>query len=130
MGIILCLKCEYWRSTCKHANCINHLKHKDMLYNWGHYHQRPPPPIKPDFRCTQIIRYYLNVQLKRGYPPIKSILHCRRGGFIKGRLLYQEITSDLQHVSHWHTLLRKLVSRQQVLLILCGNQIHNFSYQF
>ena len=51
--------------------------------------------IMSDFRCSEIVKYYLIVPpLKRGHPSYKAIcfvffFYCRRNGFIRRGLLYK-----------------------------------------
>ena len=46
--------------------------------------------IRPDFTCTEIVKYYYLVPHMRGHPDYNAFffLYCRRGGFIRTGLLY------------------------------------------
>ena len=46
---------------------------------------RPLPPkatllIRPDFRCTEMVKYYLIAPPMKGHPHIRPFFHHRRGG--------------------------------------------------
>ena len=50
----------------------------------------PPTPIRPDFRCTEIVKYYLIERMspsEEANPLIKSLFHCCKGYLLRGKLL-------------------------------------------
>ena len=46
--------------------------------------------MKPDFKCTKIVKYYNVAPLKRGHPSFKNTFSLQNGrdGNISGGLLY------------------------------------------
>lgn len=52
-------------------------------------YQGSPCFVRPYFRCTVIVKYYLNVPLKRGHSSsYTATFHYRRTGFLREALLY------------------------------------------
>jgi hypothetical protein len=43
---------------------------------------------RPAFVCTEILKYYQIIPLKRCHRLVGSLFHCRMGGLTKGVLLF------------------------------------------
>ena len=71
-------------------------------------HSSPPLPrplplkVTLDFRCTEIVNYYSIAPppSREAISFMRPLIHCGRGGFIRGRLLYQS----------WHIFCRNFCS--------------------
>jgi hypothetical protein len=60
--------------------------------------------IRPDSRCTEIVKYYSTVLLKKGNHFYKTTFSLQKGGFIKGGPLYnnnQNVLVGLHVVVDW-----------------------------
>ena len=67
-------------------------------------HDSCSPLIIPDFKSTEIVKYYFIFPFKRSCPSYMKTLFCRRGSLVKGGLLYLHCYFYIKFIFYWHLL--------------------------